>query len=152
MIGPFRGEHAYLSNFYAAPVKIWGHSFPTAEHAYQADKADTWEGFEYVANAPTPMKAKKRGGRVSMRPRFEEEKVVVMHAICLEKFTQNQKIHDQLLETGDEELVELNHWGDTFWGQDEETGQGLNALGQILMQIRDTIRTHNRIIAQAERL
>jgi hypothetical protein len=38
--------------------------------------------------------------------------------------------------TGNTELVEGNHWHDTFWGVDATTGEGDNGLGQILMQVR----------------
>ena len=39
-----------------------------------------------------------------------------------------------LRETGAEELVEGNYWGDTFWGVCR--GEGENKLGKLLMQVR----------------
>lgn len=44
----------------------------------------------------------------------------------------------RLLETGDAMLIEGNTWGDTFWGVCN--GQGLNVLGNLLMEIRQELR------------
>ena len=42
----------------------------------------------------------------------------------------------KLHETGGRYLEETNWWGDRFWGKDLN-GDGLNTLGQLLMEIRD---------------
>jgi len=44
-----------------------------------------------------------------------------------------------LLQTGDEELIEGNKWGDRFWGVCK--GKGKNNLGKILMKIRDVYKS-----------
>jgi len=44
----------------------------------------------------------------------------------------------KLLATGNEELIEGNTWGDTFWGVCD--GKGLNKLGQLLMVVRQMYR------------
>ena len=52
-------------------------------------------------------------------------------------------LRTQLLATGDEELVEGNRWHDRYWGRcycDKCGGTGQNALGTLLMQIRDELR------------
>ena len=43
-----------------------------------------------------------------------------------------------VLNTGDEELIEGNNWGDRFWGQCD--GEGINKLGQLLMKVREELR------------
>jgi predicted NAD-dependent protein-ADP-ribosyltransferase YbiA (DUF1768 family) len=40
------------------------------------------------------------------------------------------------METGQDEIVEWNNWGDVWWGKDLETGKGRNELGKLLMKIR----------------
>ena len=52
--------------------------------------------------------------------------------------TQNPELGNKLLETGNQELVEGNTWGDIFWGVCN--GKGQNWLGKILMMVRDEIR------------
>jgi N-glycosidase YbiA len=43
-----------------------------------------------------------------------------------------------LLDTGDAELVEVNHWRDFWWGVCN--GVGANHLGRLLMTIRNELR------------
>lgn len=52
------------------------------------------------------------------------------------KFSSNDDLREALINTGSEELVEGNYWGDTFWGQ-SPVGTGQNNLGKILMEIRN---------------
>jgi hypothetical protein len=61
----------------------------------------------------------------------------VMFAIQLAKFTQHKEFRDKLLATGDAEIIEGNDHGDSYWGVNNKTGNGLNKLGKILMVIRD---------------
>ena len=63
-----------------------------------------------------------------------------MEGIVRAKFTQNAGLAEQLIATGDRELVEGNNWHDTFWGADGKTGEGENHLGRILMKIRGELR------------
>lgn len=53
-------------------------------------------------------------------------------------------MHHMLLRTGEQDLIEGNDWGDTFWGVDQ--GIGDNHLGKILMQVRTEIRQSRKNI------
>jgi len=53
------------------------------------------------------------------------------------KFEQNPDLAAKLIATGDEELVEGNTWGDTYWGVCRGVGQ--NKLGKILMNVRQEL-------------
>lgn len=46
-------------------------------------------------------------------------------------------IAEDLLDTGDQRLVEGNVWGDRYWGVCD--GVGENWLGELLMQVRDEL-------------
>jgi hypothetical protein len=61
-----------------------------------------------------------------------------MKELVRAKFTQHWDLKQKLLETGDEELIEGNTWGDTFWGVFNGTGK--NILGQILMEVRNELK------------
>jgi predicted NAD-dependent protein-ADP-ribosyltransferase YbiA (DUF1768 family) len=54
---------------------------------------------------------------------------------------QDADLRRQLFATGDQELREGNHWGDTFWGVCN--GRGDNHLGKILMQVRQEIQAED---------
>ena len=48
-------------------------------------------------------------------------------------------VRQALIDTGDQELIEGNWWGDRFWGVDLKTNQGQNHLGMLLMKIRSEL-------------
>lgn len=134
MIDRFTGEYAFLSNFYAAPLRYAGHTYPTSEHAFQAMKTKDPEEQAKIRQAATPYKAKQLGKKVKLRPDWESVKVGIMREILFAKFTQNPALLQQLEATGTEELVEGNDWGDVTWGQVD--GKGQNWLGKLLMEVR----------------
>jgi predicted NAD-dependent protein-ADP-ribosyltransferase YbiA (DUF1768 family) len=61
-----------------------------------------------------------------------------MYQCVKDKFTRNQDLKEQLIATGNEELVEGNTWGDIYWGVSR--GRGKNMLGKILMRVREELR------------
>jgi hypothetical protein len=63
-----------------------------------------------------------------------------MESLVKEKFTRDTELGAKLVATGDEELVEGNYWGDTFWGVCRGVGQ--NHLGKILMKVREELRSN----------
>ena len=136
----FDGPYAFLSNFYESPVTFGGLTYPTSESAYQAQKTLSGEEREAFTHY-SPGKAKRVGGKVDLRPDWNEVKLGLMEEIVRAKFTQNSEIAAQLIATGDRELIEGTTWHDVYWGIDLATGQGENHLGKILMQIRHELKT-----------
>jgi ribA/ribD-fused uncharacterized protein len=136
-IDNFRGKYYFLSNFAYSIVHLRGTPCPSVEHAFQADKAYIPEHIQWVREAPTAGEVKKRGRSVLMRSDWEQDKVRVMAELVFEKFTCNEDLGESLISTGEEELIEGNTWGDTFWGVCN--GKGENYLGKILMAVRDCL-------------
>lgn len=134
MINAFHGEHAFLSNFYPSPVTWDGVTYPTVEHAFQAAKTHNQEDRLAILTAATPGRAKKLGRKVALRTDWEGIKLSVMRNLLEQKFKEDD-LALWLAETDGEELVEGNHWGDTFWGVCG--GIGENHLGKLLMGIRE---------------
>lgn len=137
MIDVFRGEHAFLSNFYPCEVVYDLNTYPTVEHAFQASKTLNESARQLIRQAHTPGQAKRMGKKVTLREDWEKIKVINMTLLVRSKF-KNQSLRDMLLSTGDQDLVERNTWNDTFWGVCNAVGQ--NQLGKILVQIREEIR------------
>lgn len=137
LIGPFTGPYSFLSNFAQIEIRLPDGTYPTVEHAFQASKTDDPEERAHVRAAPTPAGAKQRGKKVRLRPDWETVKVSIMEGLVRQKFA-DPALREQLLATGDEELVEVNTWNDRFWGVCK--GKGTNNLGKILMKIRAEIR------------
>ena len=139
MIQNFKMEpYTFLSNFYPCTVKFMGVKFPSAEHAYQACRCSKEPDFAAILSASTPAEAKRVGRQVKARGgevgNWEETKTYIMYEIVRAKFFGNPQLAEKLLATEDQDLVEGNWWGDTFWGVCK--GQGTNILGTILMIIR----------------
>ena len=138
MINWFGGKNRWLSNFYSCPVTYNGITFANSEAAFQAQKAP---GMASQFAKLNPSKAKALGRKVKIRKDWEEVKDQIMYEVVTAKFTQNHDLMDKLLATGDEELIEGNDWGDMYWGYDTDCKKGLNKLGQILMRVREELRT-----------
>lgn len=139
MIDRFDGEYAFLSNYSASPFRINYVLFPTMEHYFQANKADNQNDYLHIAYAPTPGEAKRLGRKIQLRSDWEEIKDEVMLTGLRKKFA-NPELRNLLLATGDEELIEGNYWGDTYWGVCNGVGQ--NKLGKLLMQTREEIKNN----------
>lgn len=86
-----------------------------------------------------PVQAKRLGRKVKLRDDWEEVKLDIMTEVVSQKFLQHPHLIEMLLQTGDEELVEGNKWGDRFWGVCK--GKSENHLGKILMKIRDAYKS-----------
>ena len=137
MIGPFRGNYFFLSNMYSAPVTLDIRTYPCAETAFQAYKTE-WSNEKDQFLGLNGYEARKLGRRIPLRKDWEKIKDDVMLYIIKAKFEQNADLRLKLFATGNEELIEINSWGDTYWGVCN--GKGLNKLGKILMQVREELR------------
>ena len=139
MISSFRDEYFFLSNFYPVEIKLDGIVYPNAEAAFQARKTLDVEERRNFSMLKNPVQAKRLGRKVKLRDDWEEVKLDIMTEVVSQKFLQHPHLIEMLLQTGDEELVEGNKWGDRFWGVCK--GKGENHLGKILMKIRDTYKS-----------
>lgn len=139
MINSFRDDHFFLSNFYPVEIKLDGIVYLNAETAFQAQKTLDVEERRKFSMLKNPVQAKRLGRKVKLRDDWEEVKLDIMTEIVSQKFLQHPHLIEMLLQTGDEELVEGNKWGDRFWGVCK--GKGKNHLGKILMKIRDAYKS-----------
>lgn len=139
MISSFRDEYFFLSNFYPVEIKLDGIVYLNAETAFQAQKTLDVEERRKFSMLKNPVQAKRLGRKVKLRDDWEEVKLDIMTEVVSQKFLQHPHLIEMLLQTGDEELVEGNKWGDRFWGVCK--GKGENHLGKILMKIRDAYKS-----------
>lgn len=168
----FKGENAYLSNFFYAPfiakawldpgagerIAIYPSTWPTVEHFFQACKSSNVAGAERVLNAGTPGQAKRFGRTLDLRQDWEEIKDKVMEEGVWRKFHSHPRLAELLASTDDSVLVEGNRWGDKYWGAcfEFDSGQeswssdgrlalvGKNRLGEILMSLRTRLQDGRR--------
>jgi len=133
-ITSFEGENRWLSNFYPAPVRVFGVTYPTVEHGYVACKTQNPQEREQILKCSSPGEVKRIGRRLTLRPGWDEHRLRIMELLLRQKFFPGSVLEARLLDTGDCQLVEGNWWKDTFWGV--YRGKGENHLGKLLMKIR----------------
>lgn len=133
-ITAFNGQDMFLSNFYPSAIRMDLMLWPTAEHAYQACKAANPAGVSAVHGCKTASQAKMMGRRIAIRPGWDEMKIEIMLKVLRKKFA-IASLRQRLIDTGPLQIIEGNHWNDTFWGVCN--GKGENHLGKLLMQVRD---------------
>jgi len=130
-------ERRFLSNMFKAKMTINNIEFHSVEQYYMFMKSDDLNYQEQILNEKDPQKCKtlsrkllKKNGY--QKKEWEKIKVDIMDEAVFEKFTQNPELLERLKNVPDEELVETNNWGDTFWGVDIDTGVGEDKLGESL--------------------
>lgn len=137
IIDDFRGEYAFLSNFYEAKVEYEGIYYNNNESAFQAQKEQNVIVRYFYSNA-CPTTAKRMGRKCQLRADWEQIKDEIMYNIVKAKFSQNKALKEKLIATGNATLIEGNWWKDTYWGVCN--GKGQNKLGKILMRVREELK------------
>lgn len=143
----FKGEHAFLSNFYGTTFKWREKTFFCGEQAFQYAKTFFPMAGEArkckdlgmrLLDTGNPTTAKRYGREVPLDvAEWDKRRVQYMREIVHARFAQNMSDEDltgQLINTGAMMLVEGNDWNDTFWGRCN--GKGFNTLGVLLMEER----------------
>jgi ribA/ribD-fused uncharacterized protein len=138
MIDDFHTKgNEFLSNFYTCEIQYGRFVYGSSECAYMSAKREDvlWKEF---CSENKPGVVKKKSKSVKIREDWNRIKIRVMFDVLRIKFA-IPELRDMLLDTGDQQIVEGNNWGDKFWGVNKETGEGRNFLGRILMHIRQEI-------------
>jgi ribA/ribD-fused uncharacterized protein len=132
-------------------INVNGVIISTAEHLYQACRfPDFPEIQEAIILENNPMKAKKisRLNASLTRHDWEQVRIGIMRWCLQIKLSQNwNKFSELLNQTGDKAIVEFTY-EDKLWGATLEGDKyiGVNALGRLLMELREKHTKHqNRI-------
>ncbi|MCU0516940.1 MAG: NADAR family protein [Oscillatoria sp. Prado101] len=136
-----RDKYGGFSNFSPHGFELDGAYWPTSEHYFQAQKFAGTPHADKIQQAKTPKDAARMGRdrKRPLRPDWEQVKDGIMRRGVLRKFETHADIREVLLSTGSEEIVE-NSPVDYYWGCGAN-GTGKNRLGQILMEVREILRS-----------
>lgn len=129
----------WLANFYTVEFRLGSYTWSSVEHCYQSFKfAD--DVFYEVKNADTPSRAKKiaHDNRGLWLDEWQNIKFHVMKVCVNCKFSQNDSLADKLAKTSGAKLVEDGPH--EFWCNGDD-GNGYNAMGRILMDIRSRLKS-----------
>lgn len=134
-------------------IRVNGVSYDSSEHLYQSMRFTESEHVDEVRLQPNAFLAKEKARELMMRgfgtnsDHWETIKVGLMTFCLCEKFNQNYKIKQQLIETYPTPLVEYSA-KDSFWGaKKNETGKyvGKNTLGKLLMKLRLELKAQQNL-------
>ena len=140
-------QYGGLSNMAGGfPLVVNGVAIRTSEALYQACRFPHLPEVQrtiIAQQSPMTAKMKSRPHRVNSRPDWDTVQVAIMRWCLQVKLAQNyEKFRQLLLETGDQPIVEHSR-RDDFWGakpMDDTTLVGVNALGRLLMELRERAR------------
>jgi ribA/ribD-fused uncharacterized protein len=139
-----------LSQWAPSPFTLDGVQYSTAEQYMMAMKADYFGDDDAKAKimATDSPSEQKSIGRMVKNFNAEAWNAVsrgFVYKANIAKFTQNQWCMDELIRTGDLEIVEASPY-DPIWGigldandpraQDKTQWRGTNWLGEVLMKVR----------------
>jgi len=144
-----------FSQWFQASFSIDKIHYPSAEHYMMAEKARLFNddaALEKILASNHPADAKKLGRSVIgyQEQRWKQNRFDIVVRGNLAKFSQNEKLMQFLLNSGDRVLVEASPQ-DLIWGigltEDDPDAEnplnwrGLNLLGFALMVVREKLRT-----------
>lgn len=135
--------HYGFTNFSSDPVEYQGKIYPTSEHLFQSLKflphrPELAEHMRTCSQRPRAVFDEAHRFSPEARPDWLKVRIEMMDLALWHKFTQNTHLKDELLSTGDAELVEDSD-KDAFWGVGPD-GKGENQLGKALQRLRTKLR------------
>jgi hypothetical protein len=133
-----KDPYGFMGNFFKARFFIYGRWWNFVEAPYQAEKTSVQSERDEIWRAVKANESRLLGQKVTMRPDWDEYKRFVMKECCMAKFLQHPDLRKQLIDTGDEELMEDSPV-DWYWGCGAD-GTGKNVLGKVLMEIREELK------------
>lgn len=149
MITKLENEYRPLSNFWYKDVYVPDDRllYATNEHAYQASKTLDLQRRVIIRDAKSPSEAKSLGNNKDtiLREDWDTYRRIIMLHLLRTKFAYSD-MEELLLSTGNQKIIEGNHWHDNFWGvcscqsctQERiiDNTLGKNWLGKLLMFVR----------------
>ncbi|KAI5832766.1 DUF1768-domain-containing protein [Schizophyllum commune Tattone D] len=132
-----------FTNFSDHPVIFDNKTYPTSEHLFQASKFLGYrpllaEHIRKVSRRPAVAFSEARRFQPEVRPDWLQVNIEMMDRAIYHKFKQHHDLREELLSTGDAELIEDSD-KDAFWGVGADR-KGRNELGKALMRLRDILR------------
>ncbi|KAG5642903.1 hypothetical protein DXG03_001910 [Asterophora parasitica] len=135
--------HYGFTNFSEHPVVYKGKTYPTSEHLFQSFKFQEHrpglaDHIRTCSERPSAAFSEARRFQPEVRPDWKHVNIEKMDITLEHKFTQHLDLKEELLATGDAELVEDSD-KDAFWGVGAD-GKGRNELGKALERLREKLR------------
>ena len=147
-----------FSNFYPCEFELEGKTWVTSEQYFMWKKALLFGDADtaaYIASEKDPLACKMagRGIRSYNDEKWAEVRYKIMRDAVYNKFVQDPYLRNYILKDEFEDLIFVEASPtDTVWGvgldqfderiKDESNWRGTNLLGEVIMEVRDTISSY----------
>ncbi len=133
------GDFHRLSTSSADVIECFGSRWPTAVHAYEAQKFSDAFIRSCIRRARSPEAAEEFASRYQHRADSlsVKAKLMCMETILRAKLAQHRGVRESLLKSGTAHIVH-NTPNDAFWGCGRD-GNGHNHLGILWMKLRSEL-------------
>ena len=135
-----KGHREPLSNFYRMKFRWGRREYHSVEQAFQHEKAlrhRDRDNASRILDSKHAGIANKIGRDIWLHLDWDHDREGIMFDILREKARQSKEFCDQLVQSGERDIVADVF--DKFWGAGKD-GKGRNILGKMLMEIRREIR------------
>jgi hypothetical protein len=136
--GHVNGLYSAFSNFYPAEFVLDGHRFACSEQAFMYGKSEDDDYRRLVLRTRDPYAVKRLGRAAKLRKDWDNVKYGWMVTVLKAKFSQNPRLRDLLLVTGNRAIHE--NCKDPWWGGGPNFPGGRDLLGKALMEVRAWLR------------
>lgn len=150
----FYSNREIYSNWYPAKFTVQKHEYANTEQYMMAEKANLFQDSKIhslILKEKNPAECKKLGRLVAgfNESKWQNCRCKIMVTGCYAKFSQNPRLKEVLLATGNKILVEASPYDD-IWGikmskdakgiENPNYWKGLNLLGFCLMEVRELLK------------
>ena len=147
-------ENGVYSQWYKSEMIIDGIKYLYCEQYMMHQKAILFKDYEIAkeimkADNPSDMKVLGRKVKNFNQKIWDENKEEIVYIANINKFSQNEKLKTELLNTGNKTIIETSPY-DKIWGigltrfdkrvLDTSQWKGQNLLGKAIMKVRDELR------------
>lgn len=110
----------------------------TVEVLYQAAKSKNPNTIARIVFKNNPYWAKNQSRNILVRNDWHLIKEEIMLNLLKQKYVNSKEFREVLDNIPEEQyIVEINDWGDVYWGVDKKSMRGKNVLGNMIMMIKD---------------
>lgn len=122
------------------PIKDeYGNEYRCSEWYYMAQRVDDLWKKQIIAFLSSWYGLAMKARELYALEQDEEKRIDFMRNAIREKFDNNPKLKEELLNTWNKLIIEYTYWRDVRFWIDQETLRWMNILGKLLMEYRDNI-------------
>ena len=134
-IKKFTGQYEFLSLEFPCKILYEDEEYSTAAVLFYAMRTDNKRARIRIARL-SPLKARSKSLALPENPEYDNNRESYLYKANKEKFDANPTLKALLIKTHPKELINTVTHFDDWIGVSSRNGKGYNALGKVLMKLR----------------